>query len=162
MFFRKIKEGNPFELPSHNTTCVFRGLVYNLHINPHQLTQRVINGIYRVPVTQVGHPVLAVILPVLQRHAALIGNGVCQGSVVGLTEFLPQSRGVFRLPLLLGCVGLAALRTVFGSILKHPYTPMVTSRSTACRPLGRPFSVPFALRLNDALVFVGLPQDALL
>ena len=55
MFFRKIKEGNPFESPSHNTTCVFRGLVYNLHINPHQPAQRIINGIRCIPVAQVGH-----------------------------------------------------------------------------------------------------------
>ena len=68
-----------------------------------------------------------------------------------------------------GSVSASSIMT--GYLLPHnfylahvhpPYTPMVTSRLIADNPLGSPLSVPSDAMLNVALVFVGLPQDALL
>ena len=58
---------------------------------------------------------------------------------------------------------IVALQAIFYLAHVHPpYTPMVTNRLIPDNPLGSPLNVPSGAMLNVALVFVGLPQDALL
>ena len=163
MFFRKIKEGNPFELPSHNTTCVFRGLVYDLHINPHQLTQRVINGIHCIHVCSLSaqnayllsHRLVSLNFrqQLRQAHRRLDGG---RRDIAHVVNMAAQSQS--------GSVSASSIMT--GYLLPHnfylahvypPYTPMVTSRSIADTSLGSPLNVPSGAMLNVALVLLGVP-----
>ncbi len=59
-----------------------------------------INRIARVAVAKIGHAVLHVVIPVLQCHIALIGDGVILGAIVSLVN-----------------AGVQALRSLSGRIM---------------------------------------------